>query len=401
MFIKNEVFILYALRISNYFLILPPLRNAQNATKKLFEVFSPMYITLSSVLAVFIEIEIIRLESNDAEGVLDVLLHLLRISLQISTAVISVRSTFFIRKKYDAFLVKLWKINSKISWLKSTDLSRTISPYVLFVILAILYTGYETSRTLGFYIYSLHLLEIFQSIQGLIVLTVEISLIRYIRFQFSAITDELLDNQKSSENKQNSNGLNVIEIGMKKPNSCRNMKELIFCHDEVCNLVDSFNSIFGVHLLLAIFLSFIDILIHAGLFSANVFEGSLNKVEERSVINMFLAFDYTIISTIFPIVLAHECSCVVAEGKKLVATCFSCFSRLPLMPRTHEDELFEKSLSVLCRQAEARMPQFTAGGFFTIDYSMLASLVGSLSANMIIILQFMQSNRNGPCDTAN
>ncbi|KAK9869189.1 hypothetical protein WA026_002937 [Henosepilachna vigintioctopunctata] len=76
-------------------------------------------------------------------------------------------------------------------------------------------------------------------------------------------------------------------------------------------------------------------------------------------------------------------------------------SRLPLIPRTHEDKLFEKNLTILCRQAVARTPQFTAGGFFTIDYSMLASMVGSLTANMIIILQFMRSNRNGACDTAN
>ncbi|KAK9869179.1 hypothetical protein WA026_002928 [Henosepilachna vigintioctopunctata] len=95
-----------------------------------------------------------------------------------------------------------------------------------------------------------------------------------------------------------------------------------------------------------------------------------------------------------PIVLAHECSCVVAEGKRLVATCFSCTSRLPLIPKSNGDELFEKCLTVLCRQAETRLPQFSAAGFFTIDYSMLASMAGCLTANMIIILQFVQSNRN-------
>ncbi|KAK9869183.1 hypothetical protein WA026_002932 [Henosepilachna vigintioctopunctata] len=95
-------------------------------------------------------------------------------------------------------------------------------------------------------------------------------------------------------------------------------------------------------------------------------------------------------TVILPIILAHECSCVVAEGKKLVSTCFSCTSRLPLMPKTHEDELFEKSLSVLRHQAQTRMPQFSAGGFFTIDYSMLASMIGHLTANLIIILQFLQ-----------
>ncbi|KAK9869180.1 hypothetical protein WA026_002929 [Henosepilachna vigintioctopunctata] len=210
------------------------------------------------------------MESNKTERVWAILLHLHRIILQLSTGVISMRTTFSIRKQYDAFLLKLWKINPKISWLKSTDLWRIISLYILSVIIGILYTGYVTSSTQGFNYYAFYLLGIFQSIQGLISLTVEISLIRYIRFQFSAITDELLEHQSSGK-KQNSNRLNVIEIEMKKTNRSRNIKELIFCHDKVCNLVDNFNSIFGIHLLLSLFLCFIDILIHAELFSAHVF----------------------------------------------------------------------------------------------------------------------------------
>ncbi|KAK9869182.1 hypothetical protein WA026_002931 [Henosepilachna vigintioctopunctata] len=346
-----------------------------------------------SVLATLIEIVIIRTQSSIAGGVLGFLLHLYRISLQVSTAIMLMKSTFFMKKQYDEFLVKLWNINPKISWFQSTDLSRIILPYSFFVVLLILYTGYTTCSTFGIKFYILHILEIFQSIHGLIILTVIISLVRCIRFHFSAITDELLKHQ-SIEKMQEWNEVSVIELKMKKTKRIRNIQELTFLHDEVCNLVDNFNALFGVYSLLTMFLCFINILIHAGSFSAYVLNEPLHETQEWSVSTTIVAFQYTIICTVLPIILAHECSCVVAEGKKLVATCFSCSSRLPLIPQTPEDKLFEKSLSVLCHQAETRMPQFSAGGFFTIDYSMLASMVGSLTANMIIILQFMQINKN-------
>ncbi|KAK9892295.1 hypothetical protein WA026_019099 [Henosepilachna vigintioctopunctata] len=92
------------------------------------------------------------------------------------------------------------------------------------------------------------------------------------------------------------------------------------------------------------------------------------------------------------VALAHECSSAVKEGKLLVATCLSYSNRLSLKQRIYEAEKFEKYISILCHQAETRLPQFSAGGFFAIDYTMLTMVGGSLTTNMVIVLQFIQGN---------
>ncbi|KAK9869178.1 hypothetical protein WA026_002927 [Henosepilachna vigintioctopunctata] len=105
--------------------------------------------------------------------------------------------------------------------------------------------------------------------------------------------------------------------------------------------------------------------------------------------------------SVIPILLAHECATVVAEGKKLITTSLSYLNILSMKYKTYEDELVLKCLSILCHQGEMRVPQFTAGGFFKIDYTMLGMIIGCLTTNMMMILQFAQNDRNMSCKLEN
>ncbi|KAK9869174.1 hypothetical protein WA026_002923 [Henosepilachna vigintioctopunctata] len=120
--------------------------------------------------------------------------------------------------------------------------------------------------------------------------------------------------------------------------------------------------------------------------------------DDFSIVNSTQNMSYIILSMILPLLLAHVSSGVECEGKKLIRICLACSNKLSIIPKTYEDELLSKCLSVLCHQAEIRMPQISASGFFNIDYKMLGMIMGTVTSTMVILLQFMQSDRKVICE---
>ncbi|KAK9881215.1 hypothetical protein WA026_015332 [Henosepilachna vigintioctopunctata] len=175
----------------------------------------------------------------------------------------------------------------------------------------------------------------------------------------------------------------------------RDMKKLAISHDEVCNLVNDYNSLFGLNILASISSTILMLLF-------SITGHIMIDIERKSkMFHMAQGFITILLNVVLPILLAHECATVVAEGKKLITTSLSYLNILSMKYKTYEDELILKFLSILCHQAEMRVPQFTAGGFFKIDYTMLGMIIGCLTTNMMMILQFAQNDRNMSCKLEN
>ncbi|KAL3286063.1 hypothetical protein HHI36_000576 [Cryptolaemus montrouzieri] len=92
-----------------------------------------------------------------------------------------------------------------------------------------------------------------------------------------------------------------------------------------------------------------------------------------------------------PVILAWACVSIVEEFKRLISICMSYSNQFPIIPSNSEEREIKEGLAILCHQAETRMPQFSAAGFFPVDYTMLGMIAGNITAYMIVILQLLQS----------
>lgn len=79
------------------------------------------------------------------------------------------------------------------------------------------------------------------------------------------------------------------------------------------------------------------------------------------------------------------CEKVVDEGKKTITLSYKALYRYSNVPAIRE------KLFILAQQATARCPQFTAAGFFSVDFSMLFTFVNLITTYVIVIIQFSQS----------
>ncbi|KAK9892297.1 hypothetical protein WA026_019101 [Henosepilachna vigintioctopunctata] len=178
------------------------------------------------------------------------------------------------------------------------------------------------------------------------------------------------------------------------------LEYLIRLHGKICDLVDYFNSIFGINFLLVISSANINILIYASSFAIYALNRGpiLQHLDMRTLLEKLAE---AVFQLILPIVLVHECSGIAVRRKNLIVTCLSYYNKLSKKRRTQEVKLLQKGIAILCHQAETRMSHFSAGGFFTIDFTMLTMMFGGLTANLIIVLQLTQCSSNSTSPASN
>lgn len=76
------------------------------------------------------------------------------------------------------------------------------------------------------------------------------------------------------------------------------------------------------------------------------------------------------------------------EAKKTGGICFSMLLMLDVIPENAQDTALRNELILLNQMAIHGCPIFTAAGFFSIDYSLILAIFGSVTSYMIVLIQF-------------
>ncbi|KAK9869176.1 hypothetical protein WA026_002925 [Henosepilachna vigintioctopunctata] len=133
------------------------------------------------------------------------------------------------------------------------------------------------------------------------------------------------------------------------------LKEVTCCHDQVCDSVDRFVSLFGTHIFAIVFCSFLNILLQVALFTHQIL---LDENEEDSTVydlHLLKKLSNCIITIGTLVILTWICADTVDEAKKFTTACSRYINILPMLPDSKVDELVRASLKVLKQQAQSRI----------------------------------------------
>lgn len=83
-------------------------------------------------------------------------------------------------------------------------------------------------------------------------------------------------------------------------------------------------------------------------------------------------------------IVATLCQKILDEGQKMIVLSYNATFYYKNVPTMREKCVF------LAQQATVRCPQFSAAGFFNIDYSMLFLFTNLITTYVIVIIQFSQ-----------
>lgn len=71
--------------------------------------------------------------------------------------------------------------------------------------------------------------------------------------------------------------------------------------------------------------------------------------------------------------------------------CLKWLNEIPIIiPNSKIDQNLKEELILFVQQANCRSPEFSAAGFFIVDFTLLKFIFGSLTSYVIISLQFLK-----------
>ncbi|KAL3289159.1 hypothetical protein HHI36_003595 [Cryptolaemus montrouzieri] len=250
--------------LTNILLILPPLSDKIR--------FYKCYTLIAAICltAVFVCSSIGRYNmiyaTVELEPILSILDQVSQTLLHVSNLVSSTWLTYFSQTSYQEFTKKLARISKilNLPWLKLKSLYKLFMVFVIFVCAAIGYDAYIWISTLGMECFKLYALKGIQFFQCSLNAFMMYSFSLHIKNLFKEINNQIaLQVEKDFRRKQHFPLRKTIApiIALER----NKLKYFISVHNEICDLVDDFNSIFGFNVVLIVFNSMLNILFNSGL----------------------------------------------------------------------------------------------------------------------------------------
>ncbi|KAJ9599119.1 hypothetical protein L9F63_010387, partial [Diploptera punctata] len=159
--------------------------------------------------------------------------------------------------------------------------------------------------------------------------------------------------------------------------SVLNVRSLAGLHENLCSVIKMINYVYSVPLLLSIILVLFYLIFCVFMFISKVFN---NENFKCIPIHVYVIFFYFLSKAIIIIYYCKICSSKANRTGVLVHQVL----RFTINEKIREElELF--SLQLLHQKV-----QFTACGFFPLDFTLLYSVVGAVTTYLVILLQFQQ-----------
>ncbi|KAL3289160.1 hypothetical protein HHI36_003596 [Cryptolaemus montrouzieri] len=201
----------------------------------------------------------------ELEPILSILDQVSQTLLHVSNLVSSTWLTYFSQTSYQEFTKKLARISKilNLPWLKLKSLYKLFMVFVIFICAAIGYDAYIWISTLGMECFKLYALKGIQFFQCSLNAFMMYSFSLHIKNLFKEINNHIaLQVEKDFRRKQHFPLRKTIApiIALER----NKLKYFISVHNEICDLVDDFNSIFGFNVVLIVFNSMLNILFNSG-----------------------------------------------------------------------------------------------------------------------------------------
>lgn len=158
-------------------------------------------------------------------------------------------------------------------------------------------------------------------------------------------------------------------------------------HEKLCELVDIINKIYGIQITFIFALSIVAV-IESVNFGLKLSFKILNINDVDMIENVILIFWTTAIFLMFLIMVVMICDETSKEAQKIVQIGTKFLLEVPACPDTVNDQIIHNQLIQLNEHIAFRKPEFSGGGFFTVNYGTLFLAFGCMTSYIVICLQF-------------
>ncbi|XP_018565907.1 uncharacterized protein LOC108906943 [Anoplophora glabripennis] len=166
------------------------------------------------------------------------------------------------------------------------------------------------------------------------------------------------------------------------------------CYKDIAKVNSLWNEVYGIEMFF-IFLS-MNINLLKALHTCMEF-GMMT--EEMTVVRLFVMvifFCHSVLLLVLDIIMVSSCAKIIEQLKESSLLCFELLLKLPFQLNSSEYE--DVYNDVLLLELLVNQPvQFSAYGFFTVDYSLLFSIMGGLTSYLIVSIgydkTFLRSRR--------
>ena len=151
-------------------------------------------------------------------------------------------------------------------------------------------------------------------------------------------------------------------------------------HEALCNVSYCINNSFGLQILLFTITLFTEItsnLYYCINYIANIIEMDIEKI-----INIPLILTWPLAYIAFIFLITWICNLTVNQTNKTIVI----LQRILLIPEVHP--VIAAKVQLFLQQAINRKVRFTAWGFFTMNFKLLGSIVGSVITLLVMLVQF-------------
>lgn len=93
----------------------------------------------------------------------------------------------------------------------------------------------------------------------------------------------------------------------------------------------------------------------------------------------------------FGALIAIPCEKATQEASKTSGICYNILFDLP-SPVTSDDFAVREDLTLLAQYASNNPINFSAAGFFNVNFGMLSTVLNSIAAYLVVLLQFNKCN---------
>ncbi|KAF7278850.1 hypothetical protein GWI33_007913 [Rhynchophorus ferrugineus] len=245
---------------------------------------------------------------------------------------------------------------------------------------------YISFITLGPVIFSIYATKTLQCVMFAIVLTVVLGYADIVRLKFADINIEL---QRFS--KECFEGKLILD---NEKSICSNkIRLLTVYHGRICDLLDTFNDMFGTLIFFAIItiisniLWSLTVLIHFAVFGTRFGEVNISSWILMTTASSILI---TLGEAAFE---AYIGEAIIQETKKSSVRCYYLLGKLQF-GETDTDEDIKVCILTLIRQINVRNPSIKAGGFFVINFRVLGFILSQVSTYSIVATQFLLESRS-------
>ncbi|KAF5301387.1 hypothetical protein FQA39_LY10785 [Lamprigera yunnana] len=169
--------------------------------------------------------------------------------------------------------------------------------------------------------------------------------------------------------------IKIIKLRTHLGNKLKTLRIICPLHHELCKISYMINERYGVVLLMSFLNTFIYAVVN--LYLCNIVWKSIDLIyKEKLIIYLILECGAYLTETIFT---CHICNCAVEESNKSA----SIIHKIDTDSNTIKDQIAMFSLQI----AQKRM-EYNAAGLFAVNYSLIFSIIGGVTANLVILIQF-------------